>query len=126
MPSSKRCRGFTLIEVMLAMAVFAIAGLALLNAASNNAQNMGYLENKMFASWVASDQLVMANLDKTWPPKNNLKGEVELAGRQWFWLKKVLKTTDKNMREITIEVRLNEDEKLPLSSLTTYISKVEK
>jgi len=119
-------QGFTLLEVMLAMAVFAIAGLSLLSAAGNNARNMGHLENKMFANWVASNQLVAVNLDKKWPPKNNVKGEVELAGRQWFWLQKAIKTTDKDMRAIIVEVRLNEDENLPLTSLTTYISKVEK
>ncbi len=118
-------RGFTLIEVMLAMAVFAIAGLSLLSAASNNARNMGHLEDKMFANWVASNQLVAANLEKKWPPKNNVKGEVELASRQWFWQQKVLKTTDKNMRAIVVEVRLHEEDKLAISSLTTYVSKVE-
>lgn len=126
MTNRKTTLGFTLIEVMLAMAVFAIAGLALLNAASNNAQNMGYLEDKMFADWVASNQLVAINLNDTWPPKNNDKGEVELAGREWFWSQKVIKTTDENMRAIVVEVRADEDEKLPITSLTTFISKVDK
>lgn len=125
MTNSSRIGGFTLIEVMLAMAVFAIAGLALLSAASNNARNMGHLEDKMFANWVASNQLVTVNLTSTWPPKNNAKGEVELAGRQWFWQQKVIKTTDNDMRAIVMEVRLDEKNKLPLTSLTTYVSKVE-
>ncbi len=119
-------KGFTLIEVMLAMAVFAIAGIALLSAASNNARNIGYLESKMFANWVASNQLVAVSVDEKWPPKNNFKGEVELAGRAWFWQQKVIKTTDKDMRAIVMEVRLNEDDELAISSLTTYVSKVEK
>lgn len=123
---SRYSQGFTLIEVMLAMAVFSIAGVALLGAASNNAQNIGHLENKMFANWVASNQLVEANLSQQWPPKNNLKGEVELAGRTWFWQQKVLETTDKEMRAIVMEVRLNENDELATSSLTTYVSKVEK
>ena len=118
--------GFTLIEVMLAMAVFSIAGVALLSTANNNARNIGYLESKMFANWVASNQLVAASLEKKWPPKNNLKGEVELAGRAWFWRQKVIKTTDKEMRAIVLEVRLHENDELAVSSLTTYISKVEK
>lgn len=118
--------GFTLIEVMLAMAVFAIAGIALLSAASNNARNIGYLESKMFANWVASNQLVAASLEEKWPPKNNLKGEVELAGRAWFWQQKVIKTTDKDMRAIVMEVRLNENDELAVTSLTTYVSKVER
>ena len=119
-------QGFTLIEVMLAMAVFAIAGIALLSASSNNARNIGHLDNKMFANWVASNQLVAASLEENWPPKNNLKGEVELAGKAWFWQQKVIKTTDKDMRAIVMEVRLNENDELAVTSLTTYISKVEK
>ena len=119
-------QGFTLIEVMLAMAVFAIAGIALLSASSNNARNIGHLENKMFANWVASNQLVAASLEEKWPPKNNLKGEVELAGKAWFWQQKVIKTTDKDMRAIVMEIRLNENDELAVTSLTTYVSKVEK
>lgn len=123
---ASRNHGFTLIEVMLAMAVFAIAGIALLSAASNNARNIGYLESKMFANWVAANQLVAASLDTKWPPKNNLKGDVELAGRTWFWQQKVIKTNDKDLRAIVMEIRLNEDDELAVSSLTTYVSKVEK
>lgn len=124
--STLKSLGFTLIEVMLALAVFSIAGIALLSTASNNARNMGYLETKMFANWVASNQAVAANLEIKWPPKNNEKGEEELAGRNWFWLKKVVETTDKNMRAIIIEVRENKDDELATASLTTYVSKVEK
>jgi general secretion pathway protein I len=123
---SKKSLGFTLIEVMLAMAVFSIAGIALLSAATNNARNIGYLENKMFANWVAANQLVTNNLVAKWPPKNNVKGDVELAGRVWFWQQKVIKTTDKGMRAIVMEIRLKANDELPISSLTTYVSQVEK
>ena len=121
----QRIQGFTLIEVMLALAVFSIAGIALLNTSSNNARNIGHLESTMFANWVAANQLVEASLEKKWPPKNNLKGEVELASRAWFWQQKVLKTGDKDMRAIVMEVRLHEDDELPVSSLTTYVSRAE-
>ena len=122
----RKSLGFTLIEVLLATAVFSIAGIALLSAASNSTRNMAHLENKMFANWVASNQLVASHLVEKWPPKNNLSGDVELAGRKWFWQQKVLKTTDKDMRAIVMEVRLQEDDELAISTLTTYVSKVEK
>lgn len=122
----KKSFGFTLIEVMLAMAVFSIAGIALLSTATNNARNIGYLEDKMFANWVAANQLVATHLVEQWPPKNNVKGNVELAGRAWFWQQKILKTADKDMRAIVMEIRLKENDELPISSLTTYVSKVEK
>lgn len=116
-------KGFTLIEVMLAMAVFSIAGIAILGTADTNARNLGYLESKIMASWVASNQLVEITLDDTWPPKNNKKGKVELAGLEWFWQQKVIKTTDKDMRAIVLEVRLDEKDPSALTSLMTYVSK---
>ncbi|WP_440877165.1 type II secretion system minor pseudopilin GspI [Thalassotalea sp. PLHSN55] len=117
-----KTKGFTLLEVLLAMAVFSIAGIALLSAAQNNFTSLNHLENRMLANWVASNQLVEVTLDSTWPPKNNKKGKVELAGRDWYWQQKVLKTTDKTMRSVEIEVRLDEKAEKPISSLTTYIA----
>lgn len=122
----KISQGFTLIEVMLAMSIFAIAGVALVSSSNTHFTNLSHLENKMMANWVASNQLVEATLDKSWPPKNNKKGKVELAGREWFWLQKVAKTNDKNMSAVTIEVRTDQTQKSSLSSLTTYIAKEEK
>lgn len=114
--------GFTLIEVMLAMAVFAIAGVALLGVADNNYRHISHIEQQMFANWVASNQLVEVSLDKTWPPKNNRKGKVELAGKTWCWQQKVSKTTNKELRAVTMQVRLNEDDELVSASLMTYLA----
>lgn len=118
----KRYCGFTLIEVLLAMSIFSIAGIALLSTADTHMNNLSILEKKTYADWIASDQLVEANLDSTWPPKNNQKGQVELASHTWFWTQKVIKTTDKDMRAIVIEVKFNEDDEYALTSLMTYLS----
>lgn len=119
---NSRAKGFTLLEVMLAMAVFAIAGVALLGVADNNYRHIGHLEEQMFANWVASNQLVEASLDKTWPPKNKRKGKVEMVGRTWHWQQIVVKTANKEMRAVTMEVRLDEDDELVVSSITTYLA----
>ena len=114
--------GFTLIEVMLAMAVFAIAGVALLGVADNNYRHISHLEEQMFANWVASNQLVEVSLDKTWPPKNNRKGKVEMAGRTWYWQQKVINTANKELRAVNMQVRLNEGDDLVSASLMTYLA----
>jgi len=116
-------KGFTLIEVMLAMAIFSIAGIALLSAADNNFKNLTHLEQKVLANWVASNQLVTATLDQTWPPKNNKKGTVEMAGQEWFWLRKVIKTENKDMRSVVIEIRSKEDQERAITSIVTFVSK---
>lgn len=119
---SNKITGFTLIEVMLAMAIFSVAGVALLGVADNNYRHISHLEEQMFANWVASNQLVELSLDKTWPPKNNRKGEVDMAGRTWYWQQKVVKTANEEMRQVTMEIRLVEDDELVSASLTTYVA----
>lgn len=116
-------KGFTLIEVLLALSVFSMAGIALLSTADNHFTNLSILEKKMYADWVASNQLVEAKIHQSWPPQNNKKGKVEMAGREWHWQQKVIKTQDKEMRAIVIEVRDDESSELALTSLMTYIAK---
>lgn len=120
-----RCivKGFTLIEVMLAMAVFSIAGVALLGTANTTAINTIILEEKLKAGWVASNQMTEVMLERKWPPRNNDKGEVEFASQTWFWQQKVIKTTSDNMKAIVIEVRLDEDDDSPITSLMSYVAK---
>ncbi len=107
---------------MLAMAVFAVAGVALLGVADNNYRHISHLEEQMLANWVVSNQLVEANLDKAWPPKNNRKGSLEMAERTWYWQQKVAKTANKEMRQVTMEVRLNENDELVIASAITYLA----
>ena len=118
----RRQSGFTLIEVMLAMAVFAVAGVALLGVADNNYRHISLLEEKMLANWVVSNQLVELSLATTWPPKNNRKGNVDMAGRTWYWQQKVIKTDNNLLRQVIMEVRLNEDDELVSASMVTYLS----
>lgn len=126
MPRSTQCHqsrtGFTLIEVLLALSVFALAGVALLSTSETHFSSLNHIEDKMVANWVASNRLVEVNLDKQWPPQNNKQGKVELAGREWFWQQKVLETEDKNMRAVAIEVRITENSLTPTARLMTYIS----
>ena len=121
--TKSRDHGFTLIEVMLAMAIFSIAGVALLATATTNFTNLSLLEEKMLANWVASNQLVEAKLTEKWPPRNNKKGDEMLAGQEWFWTQKVVKTTDNNLHALSIEVRKNEKAEKAIISLLTYVSK---
>ena len=118
-----RPQGLTLIEVLLALSVFAMAGIALLNTSDSHLRHLSVLENQMYAQWIAADQLVEVNLTANWPPKNNAKGQVDLAGREWHWLQKVRKTEDSGLLAITVEVRGQESDTQALAFLTTFVSK---
>ena len=64
-------RGLTLLEVMVALLIFALTGTAVLKAAGEHLSSVGQIESVTFANWVASNRLNQLQLDTTWPPKNN-------------------------------------------------------
>jgi len=121
--NSSKQLGFTLIEVMLALAIFSIAGLALVSTANSNIRNTSHLEEKIQAGWIASNQMTQVLLERKWPLKNNAKGEVELASQIWYWRQRVIATTDNNMKAVVIEVRKEEGSDKPISSVMTYVAK---
>ncbi len=119
----KRRLGFTLIEMLLALAVFAYAASSILAVLSQTSQNLSEIEQMTFASWVANDKLIEMQVDKTWPPKDKAKGERELVGQKWYWQQRVEKTEDPNLRKISVEVRLKPEDKFSLYTLSTFVSK---
>lgn len=111
----------TLLEVMVAMAVFATAGLAVMKSASENISSVSYLEDKVFSSWIAENNIVELRVTKKYPGKSWAKGESELAGRTWFWRRKAEATTSADFLAITVEVATDASFKNRVSHLQTYV-----
>lgn len=63
----KRQAGMTLIEVMVALVIFALAGLAVMQSTLQQTRQLGRMEEKILASWLADNQLVQLRLEKRWP-----------------------------------------------------------
>ena len=116
-------QGMTLLEVMVALLIFAMTGTAILKAAGDHLNNVGQIEAITFANYVASNRLNQLQLDTTWPPKNNLKGSVEMADRTWYWQQTVKKTNDNDLRSVDISVSLNDDYSSSIATVTTFIAK---
>jgi general secretion pathway protein I len=96
--------GFTLLEVLAAVAVLALALGATITGASQYTANATYLRDKAIASWVARNKLVELHLLPTWPEVGKSDGVEEMAGREWRWRQEVQKTPDGNVRRIDIYV----------------------
>lgn len=122
----KRLNGMTLIEVMVALAIFAITGAAILKATGDHIGSVGQIEEITLATWVANNQLTRSHLDNQWPPKNNQRGSVEMAGRTWFWQQTVTKTNDEDLRAIEIQVGLDATYVGAVTSVVSFVANPKK
>jgi general secretion pathway protein I len=102
--SRTRQHGFTLIEVLAAVAVLALALGASITGASQYAANAAYLRDKAIASWVARNRLVELHLAPAWPETGKSDGTEEMAGREWHWRMEVKETPDDKVRRVDVYV----------------------
>lgn len=96
--------GFTLIEMLVALAVFSLAALALLNLAGENTRTQGRVETRVLAGIVAENLAVEAVAAPAAPGVGESVGETTLAGRSWNWVRAVSATDDPEMVRIDISV----------------------
>ena len=76
-----RYAGFTLLEVLVALAVLAIGLGAIITAAGQSAGNVSYLRDRTLAAWVAENKLNELLLAQAWPKLSNIQGTAVMAGR---------------------------------------------
>ncbi|PKH22204.1 type II secretion system protein GspI [Enterobacterales bacterium CwR94] len=98
-------RGMTLIEVMIAMALLATAGLALMKTSHEQVRNLDYLERKQMAAWVAENQLVTMQLQPLRAALSTQRGEIVMANQRWFWSQRAVATDNPAVWAIEVEVR---------------------
>lgn len=119
--------GFTLIEVMVAVAIFAIAGGAIMKSVYEHLRSISTLEQVSYATWVANNQLTLAALESQtkWPLDKEKSGEVEMVDTIWYWKRNAIKTADQSLYEVTVVVASDEEMKNTITSVKTYMTKVE-
>jgi general secretion pathway protein I len=112
-------RGFTLLEILVALAILAIALSAVIKATGEGVGNVGYLRDQTLASWVALNRINAIQLERDWPARGVSQGQTDMAGREWEWEVRVSDTTDKDLRRLDVTVRLR-GETAPLISLIAF------
>jgi len=114
-------RGFTLLEVLVALAVLALALAAGIKAAGSNIDNAAYLRDRTLAHWVAMNKLTEMQVFNKFPAAGSSEhGSLLLAGSEWYWT--VQTTVNKSIPTYefgvaNIEVRHSEDAKQALATL---------
>jgi general secretion pathway protein I len=102
-------RGFTLIEVVVALAILGIGMLAVFKTIGDTVHNVDELRDRSLAEWIADNRITEVRVSGEMPSVEETAGEVEFAGRQWHWMSKVSQTQVQGMRRIDVSVRRDED-----------------
>lgn len=123
--TQQRTQGFTLVEVMVALAVVAIALPALLGALSQQLDATAYLRDKSLAQLVAANKLTEVRLlaqARSQLLDGRDSGVAEMGDRQWYWWIESKATDVTQFRRLQIDVAASEeDEKQPLYTLVAFM-----
>ncbi|MCE9680139.1 type II secretion system minor pseudopilin GspI [Shewanella sp. AS1] len=111
----------TLLEVIVALAVFATAAVSITKSLGQQIANMPILEERTLAQWVADNQMVDARLEEKFPALGRKEGRVELADKEWYWRKEVVKTADDSFRMIRISVSDDERYQRIVAQVSSYV-----
>ena len=119
----RNAAGFTLLEVLVALAVIALSMGAIIKATGDYTNNQSYLRDRTVAMWVARNVLVQYRVDKEWPRVGERKGTQEMGNREWRWLAVTSQTDEDELRRLDVEVFPidSEDDELPLSVLSGFL-----
>lgn len=115
--------GFTLVEVLVALAVVALAVAALMRGLGQGVQVAGVLPERLQARWVAENRLALHRIQDDWPDPDTYEGSTRMGGREWFWVEEVANTQQQGLRRIRVRVGLSEDER-ELVTLSGFVSRM--
>jgi general secretion pathway protein I len=121
-----RCRtGFTLVEILVALAIIAVALAAGMRALHQSADTATALKARTLALWVAQNQLAAAQIATPWPALGASSGEAEQAGARFRWQATVTTTPNPAFRRIEIVVAEPQTPDYALARLAGFLGNPE-
>jgi general secretion pathway protein I len=104
MKCADRERGFTLIEVMVALTVAVLALVAVMASISQMIDAGTAMRDRTYASWVAQNKIAELRLANVEPEVSETSGEVTFAGIEYGWTATVSETGVESLYRVDVEV----------------------
>ena len=102
---NRRSHGFTLIEVLVALAIVAIGMAAVLGTLTSSASTVIYMKDRTLAQWVALNHIAEQRLQGQVPSLGNTEGDLDYAGSKWHWRQETVATQVQGMVRMDVHVR---------------------
>ena len=114
-------KGFTLIEVLVALAVISIALLAALRAAGQATNNVSELRKRLFASWIAENRITTHRARGDWLPLGTHHGTEQQANIEFNWREEVIATPNTAFRRLDVFIYIAPEEAHVLAHFTGFV-----
>ena len=98
--------GFTLVEILVALLVLAIALTAVARGLGAAIDTTAELRERTLARWVAEDRLAALELGREWPALDVKEGDADMGGRAFRWRQETGATPVARMRRVEVSVFL--------------------
>jgi general secretion pathway protein I len=115
--------GFTLLEVLVALVVIAVALGAGVRALGQAADVAGALAERTVARWVAEDHVALLHAHAEIPPVGTREGQMQQDGRNWRWSEIASDPPDSPFRRVEVQVRVDAEGSAALVQLVVFVLK---
>lgn len=118
-------RGFTLLEVLIALSILAIGLSAAIRSGLASTETVGELRARQLAGWVAENQIALLRASRQWPAIGASTAEAEMGDSRFRWRQEVSPAAQKQFRRVEIRVERAEPgstAQAPLAHMVTYLA----
>ena len=121
---ARSARGFTLIEVMIALLVFGLIATAAAEVGSQYISSYERIRDKTLAGWVADNRINEIRLEKSLPGISENAKDKDYGPFRWQVTTKVLATAEPKMRRVEVKVsryREGRSKPYPVHTLSAFV-----
>ncbi len=117
-------RGFSLLEMLVALAIVSIGLIAALRATGVGTEGVSEYRNRMLAQWLAQNIVSERTARQDWPSPDVISNEEEFAGHLFVVRQEVKTTPNSQFRRLDVSVAAREEPGRTLQRAVAFLTQI--